>query len=111
MLRDDTPRADVGRVGGELAREHGGRLLFTYTHALKGFSVRLPEAAAVALSGDARVAYIAEGGEVRAFATQFNPPSWGLTALTRETFRSTASTRTTLPARALTRTRHPRHAR
>jgi subtilisin family serine protease len=38
----------------------------------------LPEAAAIALSNDPRVEYVAEDGEVHATASQFNPPSWGL---------------------------------
>jgi hypothetical protein len=78
VLRDDIPGADVDAVADELTRAHGGSLVFTYKHALRGFAVRLPEAAALALSRDPRVAYVAEDGEVHADDTEFNPPSWGL---------------------------------
>lgn len=43
----------------------------------KGFSIRLPEAAALALSHDPRVEYVEEDGEAHLLATQFGPP-WGL---------------------------------
>ncbi len=77
VLRGDTPGPEVGRVAAELARAHGGDIGFVYEHALKGFSVRMSEAAAVALSKNPQVEYVAEDGVVTATDTQFNPP-WGL---------------------------------
>ena len=78
VFKDDVPAQDVPALAAELGRTHGGRTGHVYTHALKGFSVELPEAAARALSKNPRVEYVAEDGEVSVNATQFNPPSWGL---------------------------------
>jgi hypothetical protein len=78
VLRDETAGSDVESLSDELARAHGGRRGFVYESALKGFSVRLPEAAARALSDDPRVDYVIEDGEISVSATQLNPPSWGL---------------------------------
>ncbi|HYN85537.1 MAG TPA: S8 family peptidase [Pyrinomonadaceae bacterium] len=64
-------------VAEDLAKAHGGKIKHVYKHALLGFSVELPEAAAVALSNDPRVKFVEEDGVVRASATQSNPP-WGL---------------------------------
>lgn len=47
----EEPRA----VGAEMARRHGGQVGFVYEHALKGFSLRVPERAAAAISRDGRV--------------------------------------------------------
>ena len=78
VLRDDLGDSSVESVADELVRAHGGQRQFIYENALKGFSVRLPEAAARALSNDPRVEYVIEDGEAFLSATQFNPPSWGL---------------------------------
>jgi subtilisin family serine protease len=78
VLKDDAPARGVGALAAELARAHGGTTRHVYEHAIKGFSVRLPEAAATALSNDPRVEYVIEDAVVRATTTQFNPPSWGL---------------------------------
>jgi subtilisin family serine protease len=78
VLDDDTPAAQVGTVAEGLTRQHGGSVKFLYESALKGFSVRLPEVAARAISNDPRVDYVIEDGEVSVSATQLNPPSWGL---------------------------------
>lgn len=64
----------------QLARDltalHGGRLRLTFHHALNGFVVELPEAAARSLSADPRVEYVIQDGHVTAFDTEYNPPSW-----------------------------------
>ena len=78
VLRQDIPRSDVASVAANLAGAHGGAAKHIYTHALKGFSVRMTEAAALALSNDPRVEYVSEDGQVSAFDTQYYPPSWGL---------------------------------
>src|SRR5947208_3085532 len=44
----------------ELATAHGGQVMRTYSHALKGFSVRMTEAQALVLAADPRVKYVAE---------------------------------------------------
>lgn len=56
---------------------HGGSARHVYTSALRGFSVTLPEAAAIALSRDPRVSYVEEDSEVSLAATQ-NNATWGL---------------------------------
>jgi subtilisin family serine protease len=78
VLRNDNQKAEVANLANKLAHAHGGKLRHVYRHALKGFAVQLPEAAAIALSKDPRVEYVAEDGEVSISATQPNPPSWGL---------------------------------
>ncbi|HEY0078134.1 MAG TPA: S8 family peptidase [Pyrinomonadaceae bacterium] len=64
-------------VAADLAAAHGGRVDKLYQHALLGFSVKMSEEAAIALSRDPRVAYVEEDGVVTASTTQSNPP-WGL---------------------------------
>lgn len=78
VLRDDLDASSVKAVTDELVRAHGGQRRFIYENALKGFSIRLPERAAQALSNDPRVEYVIEDGELSLSATQLNPPSWGL---------------------------------
>jgi subtilisin family serine protease len=78
VLKDDVPSEEVASVASQLALAQGGVPKHIYQHALKGFSVELPEAAAIALSNNPRVDYVAEDGEVSINTTQFNPPSWGL---------------------------------
>jgi subtilisin family serine protease len=70
--------AAVGVVSRVLAQLFGGNVDRVYQHALLGFAVRMPEAAARLLSLDDRVAFVEEDGLVHALATQSNPPSWGL---------------------------------
>ncbi|HSK07994.1 MAG TPA: S8 family peptidase, partial [Vicinamibacterales bacterium] len=69
--------ADVPGLAYELARVHGGRPLFVYEHAIKGFAVELPEQAVQGLSRNPHVAYVEPDSEVWAFETQTNP-TWGL---------------------------------
>jgi subtilisin family serine protease len=56
----------------------GGIVGHVYRYAITGFSARMTESAALALSLDPRVEFIEEDGEVFAGTTQSNPPSWGL---------------------------------
>src|SRR6185295_7588583 len=69
---------DVETVAGDLVRAHGGTLGFTYRHALKGFSARLPEGAADVLAKHALVAYVEQDQVVRAGETQQANATWGL---------------------------------
>src|SRR5687767_2239115 len=50
VLKDDLPGYEVASSARDLAGFHGGLTRHIYQHALKGFSVRLTEAAALALS-------------------------------------------------------------
>jgi subtilisin family serine protease len=80
VLKDEAPGANGMSVPGAasaLASRYGGVVAHVYEHALRGFSVRMPEARARALSEDPAVKYVEEDGEVGLVATQFNPP-WGL---------------------------------
>jgi len=56
---------------------YGGTVERTYRHSIQGFSVRMPEAAALLLSLDPRVAFVEEDSVVTLSATQFSP-TWGL---------------------------------
>ena len=71
------PDAAAAEVAAELTRAGGARLLHTYQAGLLGFAAQMSEAAARALTSDPRVAYVAEDGEVQAWATQLGAP-WGL---------------------------------
>jgi hypothetical protein len=77
VLSDDIPAAQVAQVAESIARPHGGSIKFLYTSALRGFSVRLPEAAAVAISQSQLVKYVEENPQGSIDATELNPP-WGL---------------------------------
>ncbi|HEX3253290.1 MAG TPA: S8 family serine peptidase [Pyrinomonadaceae bacterium] len=78
VLRNDTSAQDVKSLAREFAFKYSGTTQRIYTHAIKGFSIQLTEAAAIALSRDPQVAYVEEDGEVELATTQSNPPSWGL---------------------------------
>ena len=70
VLDDDERRpADVGR---EIARQHGGELGFVYQHALKGFSVTVPDRAAAAIARDRRVVSV-ERDQVFTTTSQATP--------------------------------------
>jgi hypothetical protein len=71
-------RNGVAAAAQALARAHGGEIIHIYEHALKGFAVKLPEAAAQALSRNPQVKYVEEDTLGEVVATQFNPPNWGL---------------------------------
>ncbi len=71
-------RSGVAPLAQALARAHGGQLKFIYEHALKGFAVQLPEAAAQALSNNPQVKFVEEDPLGEVATTQFNPPSWGI---------------------------------
>src|SRR6185295_3186115 len=57
VLKDAVGSGDITPVARGLARAHGGVPDHIYNHALKGFSIRIPESAARALSNNPRVAY------------------------------------------------------
>src|SRR5215211_8467496 len=78
VLRNDTGQRDVKSLAREIALSYSGTTQHIYTHAIKGFSIQMTEAAAIALSRDPQVAYVEEDGEVELATTQTNVPSWGL---------------------------------
>lgn len=69
--------AQVGKLSRQLATLHGGSVDRVYTHALHGFSVAMPEAAALALSNDPRVRYVEEDARLSLSTTQ-SQAVWGL---------------------------------
>jgi subtilisin family serine protease len=77
VLKDSV--ADVDGEAGRLARDFGGdrEAGYTYHRAIKGFSVRMPEAQAAKLAGDPRVAFVEEDGAVSMVTTQTGA-TWGL---------------------------------
>jgi serine protease len=81
-FKDETPRDKIAASARKLARVHGGRILFIYEDAIKGFAVELPEAAAIALSRNPQVEEVAENGissVVGAESTPQGPTTfWGL---------------------------------
>src|ERR1043166_3527348 len=64
VLKNDV--ADVESEAVRLSRDFGGDRNggHTYEHALKGFSIRMPEARAAKLAEDPRVDYVEEDGVV-----------------------------------------------
>ncbi len=67
----------VPQLAADVALAHGGRLGRVFEHALKGFVVDLPPAAALALAADPRVALVEEDGIMSISTTQSSAP-WGL---------------------------------
>ena len=59
------------------ARNEGGRISFTYDHAISGFSAQLPPRALEAMQNNPNVAYIEADQRVEMSATQ-SSPTWGL---------------------------------
>lgn len=60
LLNDSTLPEQVDGIARMLARAHGGRLLATMTHAMRGFGIALPEPAAIALSKHPAVKLVEE---------------------------------------------------
>ncbi len=75
VLKEDVH--DVHSTAQRLALKHGGKVGYVYTAALKGFSVKIPDAAATALSTDPAVAYVEQDQVVRPATGQPNT-TWGL---------------------------------
>lgn len=76
VLRDDAARA-VSADGRSLAHKFGARIDRTYTAALNGYAVTMPEAAAKRFAADPAVDYVAQNQVVKADATQTGA-TWGL---------------------------------
>ena len=76
-LKDNIARSNIRSVATNLALAHGGRLKYVFEDALKGFTIEIPEAAALALSKNPAVKYVEEDGEATIADTQINGP-WGL---------------------------------
>ena len=66
VLNDDV--ADPAAVAQSLVPREQGKVGFVYEHALRGFSVDLPAAAAAALTSNAQVKYVEPGGVMHTLA-------------------------------------------
>jgi subtilisin family serine protease len=77
VLKDDVAGVEGAAI--RLSREFGGDRNggHTYQRAIKGFSVRMPEAQAAKLANDPQVAFVEEDGVVSLVTTQTNA-TWGL---------------------------------
>lgn len=75
VFKDDV--TDVAGLSDRLATQVGGRVQYRYLHTIKGFSLRVPEAALNGLLNNPNVAYIEQDQIVQAFPTQSNA-TWGI---------------------------------
>ena len=77
----------VATAARQIASAHGASVSFVYSHALEGFAARMSPTAAVAVSRDARVAYV-ERDQVDARLRVADPaPPGGSTGSTSATCR------------------------
>src|SRR2546428_681138 len=75
VLKDEVQ--DVDLVARALTLKYSGELLYVYRAALKGFALKVSDAAASALRSEPLVAYVEQDQEVHASTGQPNT-SWGL---------------------------------
>jgi subtilisin family serine protease len=78
VLKPESAESFTSSTAQSMAATYNGTVGFVYEHALKGFSVQMTEADAIALSNDSSVDYLTEDNEVTISGTQLNPPNWGL---------------------------------
>jgi aqualysin 1 len=89
---------DPPGLANQLINAHGGRLRFTYSHAIKGFAADLPVAAEEALLNNPNVAFVEPDLRVQADDVEFSP-TWGLDRIDQRTLPLDASyTYTTIGA-------------
>jgi subtilisin family serine protease len=79
-LGANTGEEDVDRIADELTSKYGGQKQFTYTAAMRGFSLLANDDQAAQIAADPAVEYVAQDIEVTtdALTLQPNPPSWGI---------------------------------
>ena len=76
--------AEPAALAAQLTQQQGGRLLHSYSHALKGFAARLPAAAVAALRNNPNVDHVEQDATVSLNETLIAPamqqpnPTWGL---------------------------------
>lgn len=75
VFNDDA--ADVAGLAAQLAGMAGGQVFHIYTAAIKGFAIRIPDAAASALARNPNVAYVEQDQVMRATTDQLGAV-WGL---------------------------------
>ncbi|GLZ78565.1 hypothetical protein Afil01_33720 [Actinorhabdospora filicis] len=69
---------NVTATAADLSSRYGGTVGFTYSAALRGFSVTMPEQAASRLAANPMVKYVEQNRTVHLTGTQSPTPSWGL---------------------------------
>jgi subtilisin family serine protease/subtilisin-like proprotein convertase family protein len=77
--------AGVETTSNGLTRRHGGRVVRTFSRALRGFEMAGDAEAARAVAADPRVAYVAPNHRFRISETQTPTPSWGLDRIDQRT--------------------------
>jgi subtilisin family serine protease len=76
-VRNTAGRVLPAQAAADLARQYGGSVRYTYTNALQGFAIRMPEAAAKRLAADSRVSSVSQDATVSLGTTQTGA-TWGL---------------------------------
>jgi Tol biopolymer transport system component len=84
VFNESVPPARVEAFAKQLAHAHDGKIGFTYHSALRGFSVEMSEAQAVALSRNPHIEYVEEDTLVEGAAVQSNP-TWALDRIDQRT--------------------------
>ncbi len=69
--------AEIPALARAVARQHGGRVLFVYQHALRGFALEVSARAAAAIARDPRVRYVEQDAVMEIVDTQASA-TWGL---------------------------------
>lgn len=82
-LKPDIAPTEVGRVAEALARAHGGGVIVTLVHGIKGFGARLTETEAIRLASHPLVLAVEENGVAEFSATDTLPANNDLWALDR----------------------------
>jgi Subtilase family/Peptidase inhibitor I9 len=81
-FKADMERSQIASTARDLAVAHGGRIMFIYEDAIKGFAVELPEQAAIALSHNPQVDSVSENGYSVIMGSESTPQGpttfWGL---------------------------------
>jgi subtilisin family serine protease len=83
VLADSTP--SVPAAARDHARRFGGDLQFVYTHALKGYALTLPDAAAAGLAHVPGVVSVERDGVYTADASTESPVTWGIDRIDQRT--------------------------
>ena len=76
VMKQDAPKGSVDDAKRD-ARSQGGRILFSYDHALSGFAATLPQRALDAVRNNPHVDYVEADQRVSLSSTQ-SGPTWGL---------------------------------
>ena len=76
VMKQNAPKQAVGNAK-DRARSEGGKIHFSYTHTISGFSAHLPARALEAMRNNPNVDYVEADQEIALSSTQ-SSPTWGL---------------------------------